>query len=88
MPDPTQKLHQTLLELARQLEHADHLDPELRAELRLRLDALRARLDSGEPAERPLLEGIRALTLRFEASHPALAEAVGAVASALAQIGI
>jgi hypothetical protein len=87
VPEPTRKLHETLLELDRQLAAAE-LDPALRAELRERLDALRARMDAGEAAEGSLLEGIRSLTLRFEAAHPALAEAVGAVASALAQIGI
>jgi hypothetical protein len=87
LPEPTRKLHDTLLELDRQLDGAE-LDPALRAELRDRLDALRARIDAGEPAESSLLSGIRELTLRFEAEHPAFAEAVGAVASALARIGI
>jgi hypothetical protein len=85
--EPTRKLHETLIELDRQLAGAE-LDPALRAELRERLDALRARVDAGEAAEGSLLAGIRALTLRFEAEHPALADAVGAVASALARIGI
>jgi hypothetical protein len=85
--EPTRKLHETLVELDRQLAGAE-LDPALRAELRERLDALRARVDAGEAAEGSLLAGIRELTLRFEAEHPALAEAVGAVASALARIGI
>jgi hypothetical protein len=87
LPEPTRKLHETLVELDRQLDGAE-LDPALRAELRDRLDALRARVDAGEEAEGSLLAGIRALTLRFEAEHPALADAVGAVASALARIGI
>jgi hypothetical protein len=85
--EPTRKLHETLIELDRQLA-GTNLDPALRAELRERLDALRARVDAGEAAEGSLLAGIRALTLRFEAEHPALADAVGAVASALARIGI
>jgi hypothetical protein len=88
VPESTRSLHETLLELERQLEGTERLDPALRAELEKSLAKLRERVDAGDPAEDSLLEGIRDLTLRFEASHPTLAEAVGAVASALAQIGI
>jgi hypothetical protein len=88
VPEPIRTLHETLVELERQLDGAERLDPALRAELSRRLDELRERVDAGAAAEPPLLEGIRDLTLRFEAAHPHLAEAVGAVASALARIGI
>jgi hypothetical protein len=88
VPEPTRSLHQTLLELERQLEGTERLDPALRAELAKRLGELHERVEAGTPADDSLLEGIRDLTLRFEAAHPALSEAVGAVASALARIGI
>jgi hypothetical protein len=88
VPEPTRSLHQTLVELERQLEGTERLDPALRAELAKRLGELRERVEAGTAADDSLLDGIRDLTLRFEASHPALSEAVGAVASALARIGI
>jgi Domain of unknown function (DUF4404) len=87
VPEPIRTLREKLRELERQLEGTE-LDPALRAELQERLREVRDRCDAGTRAEDSLLEGIRDLTLRFEAAHPALSEAVGAVASALAQIGI
>jgi hypothetical protein len=88
MSEPTRTLHETLRELERQVEGAGRLDPALRAELRARLDELRERVDAGDAADPPLLAGIRELTLQFEAAHPQLSEAIGKVATALAQMGI
>ena len=47
-----------------------------------------ARVDAGSEADRPLADRVSDLMLRFEAAHPALADAVGAVARALARLGI
>jgi hypothetical protein len=88
MLESTRALHDTLRELERQLEGAGRLDPELRKELRARLGELRERVDAGDAADPPLLAGIRDLTLQFEAAHPQLSEAIGKVATALAQMGI
>jgi hypothetical protein len=52
------------------------------------MEEIRARIDAGEDAEDSLLGRISELTRRFEAEHPALADAAGAVARALARLGI
>jgi hypothetical protein len=81
-------LHATLAELHRQLAEARTLDPELRAELRAAVDEINARVEAGDAAEGSLRERLSDLALRFEAEHPALADAAGAVARALARLGI
>jgi len=84
----TRGLHETLVELHEQLGRAGALDPALRAELHAAMDEIRARVEAGAEAERPLAERISDLMLRFEAEHPALADAVGGVVRALARLGI
>lgn len=88
MAERTRSLHETLLELQQQLAGTDPLDPALREELRATMEEIRARVEAGEEAENPLVEQVRELMLRFDAAHPSLAEAIGAVARALARIGI
>lgn len=88
MPERTRGLHETLLELHEQLAREGALDPALRDELRAALQEIRARVDAGSEADRPLAERLSELMLRFEAAHPALADAVGAVVRALARLGI
>lgn len=87
-PERTRSLHDTLLELQQQLAGSDRLDPALREELRAAMEEIRSRIDAGEEADHPLVERLRELMLRFDAAHPSLAEAIGAVANALARIGI
>jgi len=87
-PERTRSLHDTLLELQQQLA-GTRLDPALlREELRAAMQEIRARIDAGEEADHPLVERLRELMLRFDAAHPSMAEAIGAVANALARIGI
>lgn len=88
MPERTSGLHETLIELHQQLDRVGALDPALREELRATIEEIRARIDAGEEAERPLAERVSDLMLRFEAEHPALADAVGGVVRALARLGI
>jgi hypothetical protein len=88
VPERTRGLHETLVELHEQLARESALDPALRAELRAAMDEIRARVEAGAAAERPLAERLSDLMLRFEAAHPALAEAVGGVVRALARLGI
>lgn len=88
MPDRRRDLHETLAELHRQLADAPSLEPGLRAELRAAMEEIRARVEAGEAAEGSLLERVSDLALRFEAEHPALADAAGALARALARLGI
>jgi hypothetical protein len=88
VPESTRHLHETLVELHEQLARGEPLDPALRAELRAAVEEMRARVEAGEAAERPLLERISDLMLRFGAAHPTLADAVGSVVRALARLGI
>ena len=88
MPERTQALHETLAELHRQLGEVPSLDPALRSELRAAMEEIRARVAAGEAAEGSLLERVSELALRFEAEHQGLADAAGAVARALARLGI
>jgi hypothetical protein len=87
-PEPTRDLHATLAELQQQLAEVRSLDPALRGELENAMEEIRARIDAGRDAEESLLEGVRDLMLRFEADHPALSDAAGAVVRALARLGI
>ena len=88
MPERTRNLHDTLAELHRQLAEVPSLEPALREELRAAMDEIRERIEAGGDAEGSLLDRVSELTLRFEAEHPALADAAGAVARALARLGI
>ena len=88
MSERTRDLHATLVELHRQLAETPSLDPALRAELRGAMEEIRVRVEAGKAAERSLLERVSDLALRFEAEHPTLADAAGAVARALARLGI
>jgi hypothetical protein len=84
----TRGLHDTLVDLHEQLAREGALDPALRDELRAALEEIRARVDAGSEADRPLADRVSGLMLRFEAAHPALADAVGAVVRSLARLGI
>ena len=88
MAERTRSLHETLVELQQQLADTDVTNPALREELRAAMEEIRAKVAAGEEAEPTAVERLRELMLRFEASYPSVAEAVGAVASALARIGI
>jgi hypothetical protein len=88
VPERTRGLHDTLVDLHEQLSRESALDPALREELRTAMEEIRARVEAGAEAERPLAERLSDLMLRFEAAHPALSEAVGGVVRALARLGI
>lgn len=88
MAERTRSLHETLVELQQQLAGTNVMNPALREELRAAMEEIRAKVEAGEEAEHPVVERLRELMLRFEATYPNVADAVGAVASALARIGI
>lgn len=89
MPERARSLHATLVELQEQLDDAGSIDGGLRAELRRAADEIERRLDKGDSSlEPPLLDQVRALMLRFEGEHPALAEAVERVVDSLSRLGI
>ncbi len=89
MAERPDDIHQTLERLHEQLESGATLDAETRRELTEAVEEIRAALAAQEP---PRAEGLRgrleALGLRFEGSHPSLAEAVGRVIHALDGLGI
>jgi hypothetical protein len=85
-----QALHDTLSRLHAELESAEPIDAALRDELERTLVELREVVDRARPdAEaHPLGERLEAVALRFEQSHPVLAQAIGGVVRALGAMGI
>ncbi len=73
------------------LERGEPLTPEQRARLDAVLEEVEGRLEAERPdsdEEDSLVERVREAGLQFEESHPNLTAAVGAVADALARLGI
>jgi hypothetical protein len=93
MPDT--ELRERLEDLHAELERAPRVDPESRrllAEVARDIDALLERSeaspDTGRGGHATLAERLTGLVREFEEEHPALATAVGRVATALANLGI
>lgn len=91
MADQHEKLRQALADLSQQLEELRELDPEVANRVDATLVQARAVL-SGRPSDekeaRSLVDQLRDSVLDYEASHPRLAQYLGGVIDALAQIGI
>ena len=87
---PTSRLRETLQELEQELERAEALDAGSRERLERVVDEVRELLErTQERDEEPsLLERLREATREFEEEHPALAETVGRLATALSNMGI
>ena len=86
---PETRLRETLEALHEELAHAEPVDEEARALLGEVLEDIHALLDGPDPdAHEGLLERLQTATRRFEESHPSITDAVGRVASALANLGI
>lgn len=88
---PRERLRETLEELERELENAEAVDDRTRERLDHVVGEVQELLEeSTEPRDehRSLLERLRGATREFEKDHPALAEAVGRVATALSNMGI
>jgi hypothetical protein len=88
---PRTKLRQTLGELEQELERTGPVDQrsrELLDHVVAEVHEILARTE--EPAERQLSlrERLAEATEAFEADHPALAETLGRLATALSQLGI
>jgi septal ring factor EnvC (AmiA/AmiB activator) len=93
MPDT--ELRERLEDLHAELERAPRVDPESRrllAEVARDIDALLGRspapADAGGGEHATLTDRLSELVREFEEEHPALAAAVGRVATALANLGI
>jgi hypothetical protein len=88
---PRQKLRETLEELERELEQTDVTHAASRERLEHVIREVRALLEETAregDAERSLLDRVREATREFEEEHPALAETIGRVATALSNMGI
>ncbi len=84
-------LRETLARLHAELEGADAVDAELRADLERALAEIREVVehDPARAASQPrLTRRLETLALRFEQSHPLLTEALGGVVRALGAMGI
>ncbi len=88
---PRTRLRETLEELERELERSEAVDERSRERLAHVLGEVRELLgEDVEPRDehRSLLDRLREATREFEEEHPALAETVGRVATALSNLGI
>ena len=82
-------LRETLARLHAELETAEPIDAELRAELEQALAELRERVErERRHDEPPVTERLEELALRFEQSHPVITQALGGVIRALGAMGI
>lgn len=81
-----QELRRTLDDLRRELAGVENVD----AELEEMLSGIRADIDAviEKAAPHTLADRLGKAALRFEATHPALSSAMGAVADQLARLGI
>lgn len=85
-----ENLRNTLAQLHQQLDSTEPIDADLRGELERTLVEIREVVDRARPDEEasPLGEQLEAVALRFEQSHPVLAQAIGRVVNALSAMGI
>lgn len=85
-----QALRETLTQLHEQLDSAEEMDVELRGELERTLEEIRTHLgeQAPPPPETPLRGRLEGLAVRFEQTHPLVAEALGHTIRALARMGI
>lgn len=88
---PEQHLRQMLEQLHTELQSADTIDERSRELLRSVLgdieDLLERKQERGTPPE-SIVERLREAVGTFEKTHPTLTSAIGAVADALARMGI
>ena len=86
-----QHLRQMLEQLHTELQRADTIDERSRELLRSALteieDLLERKQERGTPPE-SLIQRLRGAVSAFEETHPALTDAIGGVADALAKMGV
>lgn len=88
---PRTRLRQTLEELEQELERTGPVDEGSRELLEHVISEVReilARTEEPEEEPRSLRDRLSEATDAFEADHPALAETLGRLATALSQLGI
>ena len=93
---PIRKLHETLEELHTQLESADQLDADERAQLRATMREIQATLadDAATPSDEALaedehspLERLRELVEHFETDHPTLSRRLAELVNSMHNLG-
>lgn len=88
----TSQLRQTLEQLHAELQQAESLDENTRANLHSLMQEIQAALarpDDGTARQySPLNARLQKALLQFEVSHPALTITIGQVANELAQMGL
>ena len=88
---PRTKLRQTLGELEQELERTGPVDQrsrELLEHVVVEVREILARTEEPEEEQRSLRDRLAEATEAFEADHPALAETLGRLATALSHLGI
>lgn len=87
---PDQQLRKMLQQLHAELQQSDSVDEHSRELLRNVMADIHAILEPAAAKANPesLITRLREVVDEFEESHPALTEAVGRVADALAKMGI
>lgn len=88
---PGRELNETLERLRAELSGSNTLAPrerELLEELAADIAALLEDADASRHEPQSLVERLQEATAQFEQSHPSLTFAIGAVADALARLGI
>ena len=85
-----QHLRQMLEQLHAELQRADIVDDRSRELLRSLVGDIEGLLDREQKGAQPesIIERLREAVRGFEKTHPTLTEAIGAVADALASMGI
>ncbi|MBS0367450.1 MAG: DUF4404 family protein [Proteobacteria bacterium] len=81
-------LRELMSRLRQHLAASESIDDATRANLSQVLHEIDARLGPGEPPPATHLPRLEALAVRFEAGHPALAEALREVVDALGKAGL
>lgn len=85
-----EELRETLARLHEELSSTREIDEDLRQELRQALDEISRKIEhpAGAEDEPPVGDRLEELTLRFESSHPVVAEMMREVVRTLSQMGI
>ncbi|HVT28942.1 MAG TPA: DUF4404 family protein [Lacipirellulaceae bacterium] len=86
-----QRLLRTIDELRADVAQTAHVDPETSALLENAMQDLQRALEKRGPQRstniEPASSGLKDALLRFQAEHPKLADSIGKVADALAEMG-
>ena len=85
-----EELRDTLARLHEELSNTREIDEDLRQELRQALDEISRKIEHphGDRDSSPMGDRLEDLTLRFESSHPIVAQMMRELVRTLSQMGI